>query len=180
MRFYETEIRGAFLIELDKASDTRGYFARTWCRKEFAEHGLNPELVQCNTSFNHREGTLRGMHYQAEPYGEDKLVRCTRGAIYDVIIDLRKDSATYLHHVAETLTEDNGRMLFIPKGLAHGFMTLANDTEVFYQMSTFYEGSAARGVRWNDPAFAIAWPMEVRVISGRDAQLPDYTGSEDA
>lgn len=178
MLFHKTAISGAFLIELEKFSDPRGYFARTWCSKEFAEHGLNPELVQCNTSFNHRAGTLRGMHYQAEPHGEDKLVRCTRGSIYDVIIDLRTDSPTYLHHVAEILTEDNGRMLFIPRGLAHGFLTLDDDTEVFYQMSAFFEGSAARGVRWNDPAFGLPWPTDVSVISDRDANYPDFTGSE--
>jgi len=167
-------VQGAFLVELDKVADERGYFARTWCQQEFAQHGLSAKLVQCNTSFNLYEGTLRGMHYQAAPHGEDKLVRCTRGSVYDVIIDLREDSPSFKSYHAETLSQDNGMMLFIPQGVAHGFLTLEDDTEVFYQMSEFYVPEAGRGVRWNDPAFGVEWPSEVRVISDRDHSYPDY------
>jgi dTDP-4-dehydrorhamnose 3,5-epimerase len=174
MRFQETAIQGAYLVELEKLSDERGYFARTWCRREFAAHGLNPDLVQCSTSFNRAKFTLRGMHYQAEPHGEDKLVRCTRGSVYDVIIDVREDSPSFRGYHAEELTADNGKMLFIPKGVAHGFLTLADDSEVFYQMSEFYVPGAGCGVRWNDPAFGVEWPFEVRVISDRDRAYPDY------
>jgi len=162
------------VIEVERLTDERGFFARAWCQREFAEHGLNPRLVQCNISYNPRRGTLRGMHYQAVPHSEAKLVRCTRGAIYDVIVDLRSDSPSYLRHFGVDLTAEGREMLYVPEGVAHGFLTLEDETEVFYQMSEFYAPEAARGVRWNDPAFGIRWPIEVAVISPRDAAYPDF------
>lgn len=172
MIFRETKLKGAFVIELEKKTDERGYFARTYCEHEFSGHGLNAHFVQCNVSFNKRKGTLRGMHYQAEPYAEAKLVRCTRGSLFDAIIDLRPESPTCRQHVSEILSADNGKMLFIPEGFAHGFQTLEDDTEVFYQMSQFYHPEVARGVRWNDPAFQIAWPPADRIIIQRDQEYP--------
>lgn len=174
MLFRETALTGAYLIELDKHEDERGFFARSWCQREFLAHGLNPRLVQCNISFNRRRGTLRGMHYQVAPHEEAKLVRCTRGAIYDVIIDLRPASPTYMQWIAVELTADNYRMLYIPERFAHGFQTLEDNTEVFYQMSEFYAPECARGIRWNDPTFAISWPTAERIISQRDQQYPDF------
>lgn len=172
--FSETDLRGAFIVEPERIEDERGFFARSWCQTEFREHGLNPHLVQCNISFNRWKGTLRGMHYQAAPHEEAKLVRCTMGAIYDVIIDLRPDSPTLRRWTAVELNAVNRRMLYIPEGFAHGFQTLADDTEVFYQMSVAYVGEATRGVRWDDPAFGIKWPeAEVRTISMRDSEYPD-------
>jgi dTDP-4-dehydrorhamnose 3,5-epimerase len=174
MIFKETTLKGAFVIEPERRHDERGFFARTWCQREFAAEGLPPQWVQCNISFSRQRGTLRGMHYQAAPYEEAKLVRCTRGAIYDVIIDLRAESPTFRRWVAVELTTDNRCMLFIPKGFAHGFQTLVDDTEVFYQMSQFYAPEYARGVRWDDPAFKISWPAEKRIISERDQGFPDF------
>jgi dTDP-4-dehydrorhamnose 3,5-epimerase len=174
MKFISTDIPGAYLIEMMPISDERGFFARSWCALEFTEQGLNPRLVQCSVSFNFRRGTLRGMHYQAKPYEEAKLVRCTQGALYDVIVDLRPDSPAYCRWIGVELSAHNHRMLYIPEGVAHGFQTLADDTEVFYQMSEFYQGESARGVRWNDPAFGIDWPPEERTISLRDQQYPDF------
>ncbi len=175
MIFTETPLEGAFVIDIQALEDERGLFARTWCQQTFRQHGLNPELKQCNISFNHRRGTLRGMHFQRAPYGEAKLVRCTRGAIFDVIIDLRPGSATWKQSFAIELTERNRTMLYIPEGFAHGFQTLADNSEVFYQMSACHEPGAASGVRWNDPAFGIAWPEEKnRIISRKDAELPDF------
>jgi dTDP-4-dehydrorhamnose 3,5-epimerase len=168
--FKATKLEGAILIEPERREDERGYFARTFCEREFAEHGLCSRFVQCNTSFNRRKGTLRGMHFQAAPHEEAKLVSCTRGAIYDVIIDLRPDSPTLHQHISETLSPDNGKMLYIPEGFAHGFQTLVDDTEVFYQMSEFYYPESARGVRWNDPAFQIEWPEGERIIIPRDRE----------
>jgi len=170
--FTETKLRGAFVIEPERKEDERGYFARTFCEREFAEHGLKPRFVQCNLSYNRRKGTLRGMHFQAAPHAEAKLVFCTRGAIYDVIIDLRADSRTYRQHIGETLSAANGRMLYIPEGFAHGFQTLEDDTAVFYQMSEFYHPESARGVRWDDPAFQIEWPRGERIIIQRDREYP--------
>lgn len=171
----ETKFKGAFIIELEKLEDERGFFARTWCQKEFEEHGLNPRMVQCDISFNKYRGTLRGMHYQAPPHEEAKLVRCTKGAICDVIIDLRPGSSTLKQWFAVTLTEENHKMLYIPEGFAHGFQTLEEDTEVFYQMSEFYVSECAKGVRWNDPAFGIEWPtVSARIISAKDRQYPDF------
>jgi dTDP-4-dehydrorhamnose 3,5-epimerase len=175
MRFIELDLKGAYLIEPDRLEDERGFFARTWCRREFEACGLTSRLVQCNISFNRRRGTLRGMHYQAEPHSETKLVRCTRGAIYDVIIDLRPSSPTFKRWVSAELTADNRRMLYIPEGFAHGLQTLVDDTEVLYQMSEFYVPEAARGVRWDDPAFDIRWPpVEGRVMSEKDRTYPDF------
>jgi dTDP-4-dehydrorhamnose 3,5-epimerase len=174
MIFHETKLRGVFEVRLDPRSDERGFFARSWCEKEFAAHGLNPRLVQCNVSFNVRKGTLRGVHYQDEPYPEAKLVRCTRGTIYDVAVDLRPQSPTFKRWVAAVLSAENRHMLYIPEGCAHGFLTLTDNTEVFYQMSEFYHPESARGVRWDDPAFQIVWPEKVEVISERDRNYPDF------
>lgn len=175
MIFRETDLPGAYVIDLDRHADERGFFARAWCRREFEARGLNPRLVQCNISYNAERGTLRGMHYQAPPHEEAKLVRCTRGRIYDVIVDLRRDSPAFTRHVGIELNDRNRTMLYVPEGVAHGFLTLEDDTEVFYQMSTFYAPEAARGVRWNDPAFAIDWPAPVRQVKARDANYPDFT-----
>jgi dTDP-4-dehydrorhamnose 3,5-epimerase len=173
MLFSETGVAGAFLIEPERRSDERGFFARTWCQREFEAHGLNPALVQGSVSFNRHAGTLRGMHYQVAPHQEAKLVRCTMGAIYDVAIDLRPGSPTFGAHALAVLSATNRRQLYIPEGAAHGFLTLEDDTEVAYQMSAFYEPAAARGVRFDDPAFGIPWPREVRVIAERDRSYPD-------
>lgn len=175
MRFEETKLRGAYLIEMERLEDERGFFARTWCEQEFAERGLESRIVQCNTSFNRKRGTLRGMHYQVAPDAEVKLVRCTMGAIYDVIVDLRTDSSTFKQWVGVELTAENRTMLYIPEGFAHGFQTLSDGAEVFYQMSSYYAPESARGVRWNDPAFGIEWPAAAaRIISERDLNHPDF------
>jgi dTDP-4-dehydrorhamnose 3,5-epimerase len=170
-----TDLLGAYLIEPEKHEDYRGHFARTFCELEFATHGLQTRIAQCNVSFSRRKGTLRGMHYQAFPFEEVKVVRCNRGAISDVIIDLSRDSATFKKHFAVELDEKCGKMLYIPVGFAHGFQTLADSTEVFYQMSQFYSPEHARGVRWNDPAFCICWPKDERTILERDQNYPDFT-----
>jgi dTDP-4-dehydrorhamnose 3,5-epimerase len=174
--FQQTELQGAFLIQLDKITDHRGFFDRAWCEKEFAEHGLTAVVHQANVSFNIKAGTLRGMHYQMEPYGEAKTVRCTQGAIYDVIIDLRKDSPTYKRWFGAELTADNFTMLYVPENFGHGFLTLTDNTEVTYQVSEFYTPGAERGIRYNDPAIGIHWPQTVQVISEKDAGWPDYDG----
>ncbi len=168
MKFVQTRLAGAWLIELEPAVDERGFFARSWCQREFSEHGLDSQLLQCNISYNAKRGTLRGMHYQAAPHGETKLVRVTRGAIYDVLLDVRADSPTFGQWQAFELTADNRLALYIPEGLAHGFQTLSDDVDVFYQMGAFYHPQAARGIRWDDPRFAIAWPEAERIISERD------------
>jgi dTDP-4-dehydrorhamnose 3,5-epimerase len=173
MRFNETGLAGAWLIEPEQLNDERGSFARTFCEREFAAHGFETRIVQCNTSFNVRRGTLRGLHYQAGNAAEDKLVRCTRGAIFDVIVDLREGSRTRLKWYAAELTADNARMIFAPKGFAHGFISLADASEVFYQMSQFYEPGAAQGLRWNDPALGIRWPEIEPILSERDRSYPD-------
>ena len=175
--FRETSLAGAFVIEPEKREDERGFFARTFCREEFAMRGLNTEVVQCNVSFNKRKGTLRGMHYQVPPFAEAKLIRCTAGAIFDVIIDLRESSETFRRHFAVELCASTGRMLYIPEGFAHGFQTLLDDTEVFYQMSQAYAPQCARGVRWNDPAFGIEWPLAERTMHERDRNYPDFVPS---
>ena len=176
MIFTETRLKGAFILELERREDDRGFFARSWCQKEFHAHKLNPALAQCNISFNRSKGTLRGMHYQAAPFAEAKLVRCTAGALYDVIIDLRRDSATYKQHVGEVLSASNYRMLYVPEGFAHGFQTLDDNTEISYQMSQFYSPEHARGVRYNDPAFGIKWMIGDPMITDRDRTYPDFTG----
>jgi dTDP-4-dehydrorhamnose 3,5-epimerase len=175
--FRLTPITGAFVIEPERLDDERGHFARTYCRQQFEEHGLDPAIAQCSISFNARAGTLRGMHYQADPYAEAKLVRCTRGAICDVALDLRRDSPSYLRWYAVELSEEDGCALFVPAGCAHGFQTLRQESEILYQISVPYEPSAAHGVRWDDPAFGIEWPDPPaggRTISERDAAYPDY------
>ena len=174
MIFTETKLRGAFLIELEKHADERGFFARTFCQEAFEAHGLNSRVVQCNVSFNRRKGTLRGMHFQIAPFAEAKLVRCTSGSIHDVIIDLRPVSPTFKQHFAVELSAENRKMLYIPEEFAHGFQTLKDDTEVFYQMSQSYSAEHARGVRWNDPAFGIDWPAGVRTIIERDQNYPNF------
>jgi dTDP-4-dehydrorhamnose 3,5-epimerase len=166
--FTETKLKGAFILDLEKQEDDRGFFARSWCQNEAEAHNLNPRIVQCNISFNKMKGTLRGMHYQAAPFAEAKLVRCTAGALYDVIIDLRPDSPTYKQYVGEVLSAANHRMLYVPEGFAHGFQTLADNTEIFYQMSEFYSPQHARGVRYDDPAFGIQWMIADLVIVDRD------------
>ncbi len=172
MIFTETKLPGAYVIEIAPIEDSRGFFARTWCRDEFARQGLNSSLVQCNVSFNRKRGTLRGLHYQAAPYGECKLIRCTQGAIYDVIVDLRPCSPTFKSWASVELTAANRRMLYVPEGVAHGFQTLADETEVFYQMSQVYHPESARGVRWNDSAFAVQWPIACPIMNQRDAAYP--------
>lgn len=174
MIFTETGLPGAYVIELEKREDERGFFARSFCIDEFTDHGLESRVAQCNISFNTRKGTLRGMHFQQAPYEEVRLIRCTRGGIHDVIIDLRPHSLTYKQSFAIELTPYNGKMLYVPKGMAHGFLTLADNTEVFYQMSEFYHPNSAAGVRYNDPAFGLVWPGEVKVIAEKDTQYPDW------
>lgn len=176
MRFIETPLAGAWLIELELLGDERGWFARSFDEEEFAAHGLNPKVVQCNASFNEQRDTLRGMHYQAAPHGESKLVRCVRGAIFDVAVDLREDSATFCSWHGVELSAENRLAFYIPAGLAHGFQTLEEDCEVLYMMGAPYVAESARGVRWDDPAFAIEWPepQDQRTISARDASYPDF------
>lgn len=175
MLFNETKLPGIYVIELQRLDDERGFFGRSFCRNEFSRQGLNPEVAQCNISFNRQIGTLRGMHYQAAPHAEAKLIRCTRGRLYDVIVDLRRESPTFRQWTAVELSGENRLMLYAPEGCAHGFQTLEDDTEVFYQMSEFYHPESARGVRWNDPAFGIQWPAGLRaILSERDQSWPDY------
>ncbi len=174
MIFRELGVEGAFIVELEKLEDERGFFARAWCEDEFRQQGLNTCVAQCNISFSRKRGTLRGMHYQVKPCEEAKLVRCTKGAIHDVILDLRPDSDSFLQHAAVRLAADDHKMVYVPEGCAHGFQTLESDTEVFYQMSRQYAPEYARGARWNDPAFAIEWPIEPPVILGRDDKYPDF------
>jgi dTDP-4-dehydrorhamnose 3,5-epimerase len=172
--FRELSLKGSFLIDLEKREDERGFFARTFCKHEFEANGLPTEFVQCNISFNKRKGTLRGMHFQAPPFAEAKLIRCTRGSIFDAIIDLRPSSPTFKQHFAVVLSADGPSMLYVSEGFAHGFQTLEDNTEVFYQMSQFYAPNSARGVRWNDPAFGIAWPPADRIIVERDQRYADF------
>jgi dTDP-4-dehydrorhamnose 3,5-epimerase len=172
--FSESKLRGVYEIRLQPKSDERGFFARSWCREEFERHGLNSKLVQCNVSFNTRKGTLRGIHYQAVPYEEAKLVRCTKGGVYDVVIDLRSDSPKFKQWVSVTLTAIERNAIYVPEGCGHGFLTLEDETEVFYQMSESYNAESARGVRWDDRAFGITWPVPVVSISERDRTYPDF------
>jgi dTDP-4-dehydrorhamnose 3,5-epimerase len=172
--FAETELKGAFVIELERLEDERGFFARSWCRREFEARNLSSRLEQCNVSFNSKKGTLRGMHFQIAPHAEAKLVRCTLGAIYDVIIDLRRDSTTFKKWLGIPLSMVNRRMLYVPEGFAHGFQTLEDNTEVFYQMSEFFDPECARGVRWDDPAFGVHWPIPAPTVSDRDRSFPDF------
>jgi dTDP-4-dehydrorhamnose 3,5-epimerase len=174
MIFTETPIAGAFTIDVERRDDERGFFARTFCEDELRERGLDSHVAQCNISWNRYKGTLRGLHYQAAPHEEIKIVRCTRGAIWDVILDLRSESKTHLQWTAVDLTVDNRRALYIPRGLAHGFITRTDDAEVLYMMGSPYVEGTARGVAWNDPAFGIQWPLEPVVISDRDRSYPRW------
>jgi dTDP-4-dehydrorhamnose 3,5-epimerase len=173
MKFRETKLKGSYVIDLDKLHDERGYFARAWCQQEFCQHGLDATVVQCNVSQNPKKGTLRGLHYQDPPHAETKIVRCARGSVYDVIVDLRPDSGTFLQWIAEELSADNGRVLYIPKGLAHGFQSLEDNSMVFYQVSEFYARDYCRGLRWNDPQLKIHWPLDVAMISSQDKAWHD-------
>jgi dTDP-4-dehydrorhamnose 3,5-epimerase len=174
MEFKETRLSGAFLVKQKKIVDERGFFARAWCQEEFKQQGLNPQMLQLNTGFSHQAGTLRGMHYQEAPHAEAKFMRCTRGAVYDVIIDLRRDSPTHGEWVGVELTADEGAMLYVPEGFAHGYQTLADNTEIYYMTTALYAPQAAKGVRYDDPAFGIVWPLAVTVISAQDQHWPDY------
>lgn len=177
MRFVATPIPDCWMIEPEEQSDERGFFARVFCSEEFARRGLNPKLAQCSISFNKSRGTLRGMHWQEKPHEEAKLVRCTQGAVFDVALDLRRTSPSYLKWHGVELTADNRRMLYAPEGCAHGFLTLADSTEVHYHISEFHRPECARGVRFDDPAFRVTWPEPVRVISARDRGYPDFYSS---
>ena len=174
MIFTETKLRGAYIIELEKLQDERGFFARSFCQEEFKQHRLNFHIVQCNISYNKKKRTLRGMHYQVAPYEEAKLVSCIKGAMYDVIIDLRPDSPTYCQWIGAELTQKNYTMMYIPEGFAHGFQTLEVDTIIFYQMSEFYHPKSARGIRWNDPAFGIEWQIPQPILSERDKSFQNF------
>lgn len=176
MIFTETKLAGAFILDLEMHTDSRGFLARSWSASEFAARGLNPQVAECNVSFSKRKGTLRGMHFQWPPHAQVKLVRCTAGAIFDAIIDLRPESPTFKQWVAVELTAENRRLLYVPGGFAHGFQTLADDSEVYYQMSDVYAPEFAGGVRWNDSAFGIEWPEEdSRIINARDSEYPNFT-----
>ncbi|NLX05308.1 MAG: dTDP-4-dehydrorhamnose 3,5-epimerase [Phycisphaerae bacterium] len=175
MKFIETNFQGLFIIEIEPHADTRGCFARVWCQDEFRRHGLETRVVQCNLAYNHRRGTLRGMHFQAPPHEEIKIVRCVRGAVYDVAVDLRPSSRTYLQWLAVELTADNRRCLYLPAGFAHGYQTIVDEAEIFYQVSEAYHPQAERGVRWDDPIFSIHWPtVGHRIISEKDLAWPDF------
>jgi dTDP-4-dehydrorhamnose 3,5-epimerase len=174
MIFHSTMLAGVFEIEMVMHRDDRGFFARSWCEQEFQEYGLNPKIVQCNVSMNERNGTLRGLHYQAAPFSEAKLVRCTAGRVFDVALDLREGSRTFLSWHGAVLSAENRLALYIPEGCAHGFLTLEDQSEVLYQMSEFYHPEASRGVRWDDPAFEMDWPGKVEVISDRDRSYPNF------
>lgn len=175
MIFTETKLKGAFEIEIKKLEDDRGFFGRSWCANEMKDHGLKHELCQANTSFSKKKGTLRGMHYQADPYQETKLIRCTRGSIYDVIIDLRPGSPTFKQWIGVELTQDNYKMLYVPEDFAHGFITLEDDSEVTYLVTQFYTPGAEKGIRWNDPAFSIQWPFEPVIMTEKDKNHPHFT-----
>jgi dTDP-4-dehydrorhamnose 3,5-epimerase len=177
MIFTETRLKGAFVIDIEPHEDERGFFARAWCKDEFEKHGLNSRIVQCSISFNKRRGTLRGMHYQAPPFQEAKLVRCTRGAIYDVIIDLRSNSATFQQWFSVELSAENRRALYVPEAFAHGFQTLVDNSELFYQMSEFFHPDYARSLRWDDQTFKIVWPIPDPILSEKD--LSSGPGSKD-
>lgn len=174
MKFIPASLKGVYLIKGEMLPDQRGFFARVFCRRELERIGLNPDVVQCNVSFNHKRGTLRGLHYQMRPYGEVKIIRCTSGAIFDVLVDLRPDSPSYCKWFGTTLSQENRCMVYAPKGMAHGYITLRDNTEVFYQVSEFYNPEHEAGIRWDDPLFNISWPEKVRVISARDMGHPDY------
>jgi len=175
MKFTETDLNGCYVIELEKISDERGFFARSWDKDVFEKNGLNSNLVQCNVSFNRKKGTLRGMHFQKPPFSETKLVRCTRGKIFDVVIDLRRDSKTYKKWISIELSANNHKMVYIPEGFAHGFQTLEDNSEVFYQMSKRYEKKYSSGLLWNDSAFNVKWPLEPTILNEKDKLYGDYS-----
>lgn len=174
MIFNETKLPGVFEILIEPKRDERGFFARTWCQQEFEQNGLNPKVVQCSFSFNERKGTLRGMHYQDQPHPECKLIRCTSGAIFDVVVDLRPDSPMYCQWIGVVLSESNRNMIYVPPGCGHGLLTIEDRSEIFYQMSEFFYPELSRGVRWNDPVFKIEWPAQPTVISDRDHNYPNF------
>jgi dTDP-4-dehydrorhamnose 3,5-epimerase len=174
MKFTETPLPGAYIIDLDKKGDERGFFARYFCKKEYAVHNLHSDIVQINNSLSAQAGTLRGMHYQLAPKAEDKVVRCIKGALFDVIIDLRSDSSTFLQHFGVELTAENRRMLYVPKGFAHGFLSLQDNTETIYLVTEYYAADRERGIRYNDPKFGIQWPVEPSVVSPKDQAHPDF------
>lgn len=174
MVFQETPLPGAYVVEIERRSDPRGFFARAWCARELEQAGVSVDFVQANIGYSARRGTLRGLHLQVAPHGETKLVRCTRGAIYDVAVDLRPDSPAYLQWVGVELTAENHRMLLVPEGCAHGYLSLSDDAEVFYAVSAYYHPAAERGYRYDDPAFGIDWPEEVRVVSEKDLSWAPY------
>ena len=175
MIFEETKLKGAYIIRIEKRVDDRGFFARAWCKKESEEHRVNSHFVQANIAYSRKKGTLRGLHYQVSPCEETKLVRCTKGRIFDVIIDLRPKSPTYMKWVGFELMAGNGKMLYVPENFAHGYLTLTNHAEVFYQVSEFYSPESERGIRYNDPVIGIKWPDDVRIISDKDKDWPDYS-----
>jgi len=174
MKFKKTKLEGTYVIELEKQEDERGFFARVWDKKQFQNMGLSYEIQQCSISFNKKKGTMRGMHYQEPPYEEVKLVRCTKGKIFDVIIDLRKNSTTFKKWISVELSAENHKIIYVPEGFAHGFQTLEDNTEVFYQMSQFYNPDSARGVKWDDKAFNIKWPLKPTLLSEKDQSYEDF------
>lgn len=174
MIFKETKLKGAYIIEVQKLVDERGFFGRSWCKKEFEAHGLNSNVVQANVSYSKTKGTLRGMHYQVAPYSETKTIRCMAGAIYDVIVDLRPDSATFKQWIGVELTQENGHMLYVPEGFAHGFITLKDHTSVNYMVTAYYTPGAEAGIRYDDPAINIEWPITPTVVSDKDKAIPPF------
>ena len=174
MRFTETALAGAFVIDLEPFNDERGFFSRAFCREEFLKHGLNPNVAQCNLSYNHQAATLRGMHFQRPPHAEAKLIRCIAGVIYDVFIDLRPSSRTYCQWAGVELSAKNRRMVYVPEQFAHGYLTLEAGSEVLYQVSTSYHRESEGGVRWDDPTFQIRWPLAPRLLSVKDQAYPDF------
>ena len=174
MKFSELDLKGAYLVEINKIEDDRGFFGRAWCKNEFDQHGLNSSVCQINTSYSHKKGTLRGMHYQVPPAPESKFIRCTSGSILDVIVDLRPESETFLQWTGIELSADNYRMVYVPERFAHGFVTLSDHSEVYYLATQFYTPAAERGLRWDDPALNILWPVSVEVISDKDKKHPAF------
>lgn len=175
MIFTETKLNKAYIIEIKKIEDERGFFGRSWCKNELEEHGLNANMAQANTSFSFKKGTLRGMHFQVHPFQETKLIRCVRGAIYDVIIDLRPESSTFKQWIGTELSAENYKMLYVPEGFAHGFLTLTDNAEVYYNVTAFYTPGAERGIRWNDPQFKINWPFQPLIVSEKDNEHPGFS-----
>jgi dTDP-4-dehydrorhamnose 3,5-epimerase len=179
MKFQKAMLEGVWHITLDRKTDERGFFARTWCKEEFEKQGLDAQISQCSTAFNAKKATLRGMHFQKAPFGEIKMISCARGAVYDVLLDLRPESKTFCKWMAVILSEDDSQILYVPEGIAHGYQTLTHESQLFYQMNRPYEPSAASGVRWNDPTFDISWPeVPDRIMSDKDSSWPDFKRSE--